>query len=565
MGVGTGPEALHDEMTSGRVGTIRGLEADVDQALRDVRESLSIIRYASDRPAWDSDSARRAYNMRAWTTRASAEVCINRLSRAGLALRSAADGYDAMENQAGEQIRWWRRERGKVTDALGMFMLMFTCVNNLTVVRGYYEQTLAAARDFLVADPFGAEESAWLELGLVKSMLRDLEHGTMPGPVIPETLATGQDGAGWTPQGLGYDPETGHLLQTSYQEVVDPATGETTYQAQLSIIDPATGQVVNTVDLGARDGDTPPNHAGGVVVHDGTAWVSSSDNPPRLVPYSMSELSSQSPGSQVGPSGPPQEVRAGASSTVHGDTLYVATFDKSGPGELHTYTWDPDTRSWADPQGPFDCPPKTQGIAVRGNEIVFSTSHGRDNGSTLASYNLDQVTSGRQDVDDPLREVDIPNMSEGLVMLPGGVVSTHESGASPYATPQGADPEDMWAGMFMTVTPYDELGLSGQVDVEPATLEAASGLFAEAESGLDKAEGQVARLRLPASSLGRAQGTELFASSVDDHLDTSATWLGESRISSGVTASGLVRAAGDYQEADDSSSGLFGLLQKVLP
>ena len=58
----------------------------------------------------------------------------------------------------------------------------------------------------------------------MKSMLRDLEHGTMPGHVIPDTFATGQDDRAWTPQGLGYDPETGNLLQTGYEEVTRPRT-----------------------------------------------------------------------------------------------------------------------------------------------------------------------------------------------------------------------------------------------------------------------------------------------------------------------------------------------------
>ena len=87
---------------------------------------------------------------------------------------------------------------------------------------------------------------------------------------------------------------------------------------------------------------------------------------------------------------------------------------------MHTYTWDPGTKSWGNEQGPFQIPEETQGIAVRGNEIVFSTSFGRDNGSQLSSYNLGDVTSGGG-LGDPLRTVALPNMSEGVVMLPDGV------------------------------------------------------------------------------------------------------------------------------------------------
>ncbi|GAA5107092.1 hypothetical protein GCM10023339_04720 [Alloalcanivorax gelatiniphagus] len=563
MGVGIGPEPVHAEMTSGNSGTIRSVATDTTEAMTTVRESIELIRYAQDRPSWDSDAARQSYNMRAWATRASSEICFNRLNRVTLALEVAADGYDHMEQQADEVIGWYRREKPKVIDALGMFLLMFTAVNNLTTVRGYYSDELEKARDFLATDPFSTEESDWAELGLVKSMLRDLEHGTMPGPIIPETFNTGQDDRAWTPQGLGLDPATGNLLQTSYEEAIDPETGKTIYLANLTIIDPDTGQVLNTVELGGGNG-LPPNHAGGVVVHDGTVWVASSDTDnPTMVPYNLSQLSGATPTDEVHPSGPPMPVDAGASATVIGDTMYVGSFNEHGPGKMYTYTWDPATRSWGGKQGPFEIPAQTQGIAVRGNEIVFSTSFGRDKGSDLQSYNLGDVTSGGH-LPEPLRTVELPNMSEGLVMLPNGIVTTHESGASPYSFPNGKDPNDLWSGSFMTLTPYDELGLSGQVDVVPATLQAASAWFAEAESGLDKAERRVSRLNLPPSSLGVAPGTGALVSTVDTYVDTTATWIEESRLSSDTTASGLIAAANDYEDADSRSDGLFGFLQRFV-
>jgi hypothetical protein len=118
--------------------------------------------------------------------------------------------------------------------------------------------------------------------------------------------------------------------------------------------------------------------------------------------------------------------------------------------------------------------------------------------------------------------------------------------------------------MFMTITPYDDLGLSGQVQVVPATLQAASGWFVEAERGLDKAERRVARLNLPPSSLGTVPSASALVSTADTHLETTATWIGESRISSDVTATGLIAAANDYEDADSRSDGLFGWLQRFV-
>ena len=58
----------------------------------------------------------------------------------------------------------------------------------------------------------------------------------------------------------------------------------------------------------------------------------------------------------------------------------------------------------------------------------------------------------------------------------------------------------------------------------------------DAESGLDRVESRVSRLNLPPNTLGEVPGAGAFVSTVDTHLETTATWIGESRISSGTTA-----------------------------
>lgn len=118
--------------------------------------------------------------------------------------------------------------------------------------------------------------------------------------------------------------------------------------------------------------------------------------------------------------------------------------------------------------------------------------------------------------------------------------------------------------MFLTPTPYDELDLSGRVDVVPATLQAASAWFADAERGLDQAQKRVARLNLPPSILGVAPGAGALVTAVDTYVDTTATWIEESRLSSDTTASGLIAAANEYEDADSRSDGLFGFLQRFV-
>jgi hypothetical protein len=540
-------------MTSGSPAVVAGVETEASDVMKAVRSEIELIRYAADKPDWSSPSARTRFNMTAWTTRASAEVAFIRLNRATLSLAQATDAYRSMESAATAVIEHWRRWKGRVTDPISLLLLRAAVLVELASIRDQYGARLDEARDFVEADPLTDEQRDWLTNGLVRSMRRDLETPTDPGPVIPDTLATGDDDGGWTPQGLGYDPASGLLVQTSY-------AGS---QSHLTLVDPDTGETVASVDLGAYEG-AAPDHAGGVAVHDGLVWVTSSGDPAQVYSYSMAEIASAAPGQTVPVHGVPQAVGGGAYSTIVGGTLYVGTF-AHGPGRLYTYTWDATSGSWGDEQGPFATPPEVQGIAVRGGEVVFSSSWGRDNGSRLLSYDLADVLSGG-DLGDPLRSVDLPNMSEGIAMLPQGVLSTYESGAAGYVDPKGGPLEELWAAMNMTVTPYASLGLAGLgIDVEPLTLKQASRLFDEVERGLEGAERRIAGLTLPAGCLGDAPEAAAYVHAIGHHCHTTASWLGQGKLSSGVTASGLIASAAGYEETDSSSGGLFDRLLGLLP
>lgn len=556
----TGPEALYAAMTSGDLPAVRAVETQVSDAMRAVRDHVELIRYAADKPDWTSPSARTRFNMTAWTTRATAEIAHIRLNRARLAVEAAGDAYRGMDDAATTVIEHWRTEKPKITDPISLLLLRAAVLIELGSVRAEYDGLLVEARDFVEADPLTDEQRDWFENGLARSMRRDLETGSMPGPAIPDTLATGDDDGGWTPQGLGYDPATGYLLQTSYH-------GD---QAQLSVVDPDTGELVGSVQLdgyqprGSDDALPPPDHAGGVAVHGGSIWVTSSGDPGSVYQYSMADVLGASPGSPVAPTGAPQEVGAAAYSTIVGDTMYVGSFEH-GPGRLYAYTWDPVSGSWGSQQGPYPTPPETQGVAVRGNEIVFSTSWGRDNGGTLQSYNLGDVLAGG-DLGDPLQSVALPNMAEGVAMLPQGVLTTYESGAAGYVDPKDAPLEELWAALNMTVTPYSALGLAGVgIDVEPVTLREASQLFDEAAAGLDAAESRIGGLSLPGGCLGDAPGAGGFIGAVAQHCDITARWLDKGTLACGVTATGLIATATDYEDTDRGAGGLFDQLLGLLP
>lgn len=567
----TGPEAMHRDLTSGDPAAVAAVRSATRTRMTDVHEAMELIRFAADTPDWDSPSGRTRFNMSAWATRASAQVGFVRLNRAALALRYVHTGQITMRRDADEVIGRWRRDKELYADTLQFVIFRMLVMNALAGIRTTYEGVLTEAETFLIADELSAEQQEWYERGLARTLRWDLENPSGVGPQIPDALTTGDDG-GFTTQGLGYDPESGYLLQVSYQ-------GE---QARLSVIDPDTGEHVGFVELAGytdEDGTTypPPDHGGGVSVHDGRVYVSSSANddrglPTRIYDYPLSEILRGAPGASIDP-GQPQDVDAAAYSTIVDGTLYVGTFAEDGPGRLYTYTQGGDGE-WTDRQGPFTTPAQTQGIAVRGNEVVFSTSYGRGNPGHLESYDLPTVLGATDgaDLPDPIRSVALPTMAEGVVALPdGGVLTTYESGAEAYSGPKGdADLEDLWAAMNMTITPYSALGLadgggSGQIDVVTDTLRQARASFVDAEAELDAIERGVRGIDLAASALGGVDGAAGFAAAVNDHLSTTATWLAESRLSAELNASGLVAAAEDYDDTDGGVGSLLDRLKELIP
>ncbi|WP_203338007.1 hypothetical protein [Nocardioides limicola] len=561
----SGPETIHAEMTSGNFTTITGVETAVADVMTEVSANVALIRYAADKPDWVSPGRRTRFNMEAWTTRAAAEVSFVRLNRAELALRMVADSYRWMVEAADHVIGQWRAQKPQITSAAHLLLFRAAVMLAQRGIQQVYRDRLVEARDFVVSDPLSEQLSEWLKHGLSRSMRHDLETPINLGPIIPNTLATGDDD-GWIPQGLGYDPATGLLLQASYQKV-----GDGFDQAQLSLVDPDTGRLINTVGLGEAIDPSgphnvgPPDHAGGVAVHGDTVWVTSSGKPPHVYPYSMTQLREAAPGATVKPSADRQQVAAGATTTIVGNTLYVSTFAKETPGRLYTYTWDERTGSWVDERGPFPSPPQTQGIAVKGDTIVFSTSYGRHHASTLQSYPLSQVLGREGSLGEPLETVELPNMTQGVVALPDALLTTTEAGADSFSAPTGGSFESLWAQMKMTVTPYAEVGLDGHgIEVEPATLTEASSLFREAENGLETARKRIESLALPPASLGVVPGAVEFAGAVGEHLDETARWLEESRVSADITADDLVAAARDYEETDAGVGGIFGRLRDLF-
>lgn len=542
------PEQLYDDLASGNPTTVTTLILDVRVALMNVDGAADHIRFAADVPTWDSPSARTKFNMLAWANQAVAQMGIIHLNQAKLALDRVAADQTTMIERATEQIEWWREfVKQNEPDSARHPLALIAVTANLAAIRDAYRRDLRQALSFLTRSPLSAEQREWLEHGLARSLLFDLADPTDIGPTIPDSITTGDDADAdddhdRAAQGLGIDPATGNLLQTSY----------TKDGAVLSVVDPDTGEVIRTVNLGPADGGSPPDHAGGVSVHDGVVYVSSSGKNPDIYSYSLADVMASPPGETVDVQRV-QGVEGGAYSTVHDGVLYVGTHNEEGPGELFTYVQDDDGR-WVRTGPAYESPPRAQGIAVQDGVIYFTSSLGRGNDSLLVAY--DRATGAK------IGEERLPNMAEGVVAGPDGLVVTYESGSGQYDTPRGYPEDDLWASRNLTITPYSEFGLGEDTEVRPETLREARIYFLEAEASLDRTITEIHRLTLPASALGRVPEATTFATTLVKHLDKTARWLDKGKITATMNADGLVASALDYERTDDGLGGLIDNLTR---
>ena len=561
------PAQLHRQLTSGNLPTITTREADVGTAMDDVRSAIDMVHLAKDTPNWDSLDARAMFNMSAWATCAVGEVSHMRLNRAKLSLGMAGDGYSWASGEA-ERIygEWTKWQKTAIKGSFAWLLTLINTVDALETVKRRYGKHLTLARDYFEYE-LTADQRAWFENGLARTLLDDLERGVLPGPMIPDTLAAGDDDNGWTPQGLGVDPQTGYLLQTSYN-----SQGE----AVLTVIDPDTGEIINTVNLGAAGpAGIAPDHAGGVSVdpETGKVYVNSSKgggpngDEPMVYEYDRDDIigkGAQGPGSTVGVTAPPQTMPEGAYSTFHGGKLYVGTFESDGNGELTVYEkqYNPSNHQveWVQSEGPYDTPPQTQGVAIRDGKIYFSTSEGRHHNTTGDGdddYNPGKVIAhDLADTDDWADEdrgevTHLPNMLEGIAAVPGsGIWGTYESGSDKYDEPKGGSKDSMWPSIFFSRSPY----AGSELHSEYESMNKAGRHLDEAQDAFDACETEIHALGLPASSLGEVPQAATYASAVVKFFDQTARWLDKGKLASGVTARGVVESAIEYERSDDLST-----------
>ena len=152
------------------------------------------------------------------------------------------------------------------------------------------------------------------------------------------------------------------------------------------------------------------------------------------------------------------QIIGGSGVDVRGNQIYVGGF---GNQTLFAYEkgengeWD-----FSEPVVSTTTPPKVQGVVVRRDEYVFSSSFGRHRPSTI--FICERKPDGG--VGAVRRKFKFPNMAEAIVEVSGELIATYESGASPYSRPSaygfGILTGRMWASTHMTLTPIASLGLA---------------------------------------------------------------------------------------------------------
>ncbi|KGN33950.1 hypothetical protein N802_07680 [Knoellia sinensis KCTC 19936] len=529
------PEIAYKKVVSGDAARIRS-EADVlEAAARKLRTAREDITEAAAVPVWSGDAA-KSFVTRVGGLDQGLGVTRGAVVQARHALDTAATAYASAVTEADAVIETWRNRE---TDLVPAFEAIYAVVLNAAIVNigktfGKKLSVLDAALtgQDLDLDALDEETRKWVEEGLGKNDEWLKNSQSLLGPLIPNTAATGDD-RGLIPQGLGYDPATGTLVQGYYQD------GGPSY---LALIDETSGREIGEVKLGGSPG---PNHAGGVSVDGDNVYVF--DNG-AMYTYSMTAIQSAGHGETVPQSNDgPTKVDGGSYSAVHGNKLYLGDFEND---RMYVYERGPGGQ-WVK-VGTVPTPNETQGVLVRDGEYVFSTSYTRhQDNSSLYVQDFDGNRSG---------PYELPSMSQGIVEVDGELIVTYESGAEKFDSPSGwnlgklwgvDDYRDLWANPYMTRTPLSELGLKGDFEVDPPTLKEAGGLVDDAASRLITLTQSVRGAKVPQAAFGDVPHANTFATTVNTMIANAADSLrtGVTAMNAAVTL--LDGSRSTYVKTDD--------------
>lgn len=552
------PEPLYRRLTSGDpegLDSIRTAVADARTSLADAAATTSSGALAAIRD-WRGRSA-RSFAEKAQSSCATVWQRSRRLADVEAALAHAEVAYIVMARTAGATMGPWRNAQHLDDDLRDR--LAAQTINALKSVRNSYDA----------------------QLGSAVSRLQGRDGWDSDGNA---DISGVNEGEPWTSQGLTYDGK--NLLVTSYHDGdgdghgdVD-GLGEGQTQSRLTYVDHETGEEQGNVYLEdmPRPGGPPaqlgapgpPSHSGGVATDGENVWVSSNGN---VYIYDKSKLDRAANQSDPQPVQAENVVPVKAHSyvTYAEGKLFLGNYYEN---ELYEYSVD-DSGNPVDPKDPIPTPDNSQGVLVREDEFVFSSSNKLD--GNLVTQDRDAIIPGlsRREIDlsggDPGNEDGYDSHgNEELVEVDGEIIIAHESGAFGYGHNENSKDDEP----ELTRTPLEELGLDpdGALsaeeaghEVSPSSLTTAARDFDAAASTLNGAARTLSGLQVVGHMLGKVPSAERFATAVTAHLTAAGQAVRGAAEDSADAAEGLVRSADSYRRVEDAAraagerlGGLFG-------
>ncbi|WP_426245422.1 WXG100 family type VII secretion target [Nocardioides sp. LHG3406-4] len=543
----TDPEIEYQRLTSGDAASLRSAAATLESTMSQLDGVRTELADVCVTMVW-TGSAANVFQDRALGLRQGVVATRAAIGRARGALETSASAYEIAVDDAGYYIGFWRN-RPTLPPVIEELFARVVNARLLSVGVTYNEQ-LAGVSAVLSGEEVDLDEldedtREWVEKGLAKNDDWLGGNDSSLGPLIPNTAATGDD-RGLVPQGLGYVPGTGSgtgtLVQTywskdgSYLALIDEATGREIGEAQLGTHQDEFGNTLS---------DSRPTHAGGVTVDGDNVYVTDKGE---IYTYSLKDLRNASASDPVPQSAPPiTGLDGGSYSTMKDGRLYMGDH---GASKLYVYerSSSGDWEKVDTVETPADC----QGVLVRDGEYVFSSSLGRDNGSSL-------IVQNRSDETDRSEPYDLPNMSQGVVEVNGDLVVTYESGAEEYDHMKSGDwgwlwgvPDDdsLWANPYMTRTPLSDLGLTEDFEVEPSTLTKAANDLDSPASTLASAASILDSVHVQAHMFGEVPKAAAVSKAVNQLVEFSSESVLTGAKAVGLAGDNLATTANDYLSTD---------------
>lgn len=584
------PEALYARLTSGDVGSLDAVAAtlgDAKSSLQAAANSISDGTLAAT-SGWSGSAATQFVDKAKGSTTAAADV-YRRLHTAQAAVTRAGAVYRAMQRAAEATIKPWRTTADTLDEAERLELAKLT-VHHLRDVREQYEGHLTSVAADLQTktDPGGGgggkywDEEDWQTEG-------NLDISDVGNDVDED----------WTVQGLAYDEERGDLMVTSYDghKSDSDLAGPYDKRSRLTYVDHETGEETGDIYLGGKAEPGPlgtrgaghgaPTHSGGIATDGKHTWVSSNG---MIYVYDSDQLrraaetGDETPVPAKEVIDPPGEAASYVSyAMVDGKPrLFVGEYEGK---KLHEIGVDgngiPDTTA----ENTYETPERTQGVLVRDDEFVFTSSNGHN--GKLVAQDRDWDGQGRlpDTIDSRYRDIELDGGEEGnedgydshgienIIEIDGEIIIAHESGGVGYH--DGDDGElgtdDDLPGSHLdepelTRTPLDELDLDpdealspeeGGYETDPDSLSSAATTIDGATSTLQSAARSVSALQLTPGMLGEVPAASKLATAVTKSVADAGAAMNAGATEVATIADGLVAGAKTYRRLEDGiSSGL---------